>query len=434
MNKLNTKGFAITSFLYSIFLLIILFIVLILLLIGNSSLNYFEFQKQIKENLDEGNYTSELNEYIITFEEEYPVIKTGEMIDLLEDVKVINRNQKELDNEITYTSMPSFDNKRKGKYIITYQSTIEGKTITKKRIITVKEETYEEDIYITDVTLYDSVSIDKNKVHMNYSKKTLSPNIVLSNNSNSSVTFTVTLYNNMKDDYIFTNTLFNNNTNISFELINLEKGDIIKSKQYHTFQIRFFYKNTITTENILKNDITLEFKKTILWNVGAIEVGRSGSINTTIVDEYKTLTKNEIFFEVNEILVPELAYGTINFTKSYNASTGVFTVDRNSITGQGLIMIYANVKAVTEEVVLVGSATGGYTITIDCKNVKNWNKKTKDDFYVDYKSVEIPEEAFGTMTFSKSYNASTGILTLTRTSIQGTGIILFTVDVYSFPF
>lgn len=52
----SKEGFAITSILYSIFLLALLFIVLIFLSITNNYLTLSKMQKAVKENLDEVSY------------------------------------------------------------------------------------------------------------------------------------------------------------------------------------------------------------------------------------------------------------------------------------------------------------------------------------------------------------------------------------------
>lgn len=65
---------------------------------------------------------------------------------------------------------------------------------------------------------------------------------------------------------------------------------------------------------------------------------------------------------------------------------------------------------------------------------------TADDLYYEITWLIAPEAPYeadsktmgvsGDITISKSYNASTGILTIQRNSIKGTGTLSFEVNVY----
>lgn len=68
---------------------------------------------------------------------------------------------------------------------------------------------------------------------------------------------------------------------------------------------------------------------------------------------------------------------------------------------------------------------------IDCTNISNYQTKTVNDFYYDITHVEVPNEATGTMNFTKTYNANTGKLTINRSAIAGVGLILFKINVYT---
>ena len=82
----------------------------------------------------------------------------------------------------------------------------------------------------------------------------------------------------------------------------------------------------------------------------------------------------------------------------------------------------------------VGNVTGDYTATIDCTGVTEWQSRTVDDFIMDIKWIDLPAEITGTATFTKSYNATTGQLTITRSSLQGNGTVTFNADVYTTRF
>ena len=65
----------------------------------------------------------------------------------------------------------------------------------------------------------------------------------------------------------------------------------------------------------------------------------------------------------------------------------------------------------------VGVVSGGYSTNIDSTGVAGWSSLTADNFFLDITQLEVPGEAVGTMNFSKSYDSSTGVLTLNRTAI-----------------
>lgn len=268
----NQKGFAITAFLYSIFLLVTLFLILILLVITNNSIGYFKFQASVKNNLDEISYDkTEINDYAkITFEEESPIIQKGETFNLLEGVKLIRYDGTQ--GEITnYSSVPNFDSNITGKYIITYQGIIDGKNFTKKRVITVKEFNHINEILFSNIKTNNSINIDNNNTTIKYSNTTIKPTIYLSKtDSNSSITFDVIVDNNTNDGYIFNSISYDEatyNDNITFDLINLKIGDIISKGESLKFQIKFYYNQNINIneenfDNILKTTINFNFLKT----------------------------------------------------------------------------------------------------------------------------------------------------------------------------
>lgn len=80
---------------------------------------------------------------------------------------------------------------------------------------------------------------------------------------------------------------------------------------------------------------------------------------------------------------------------------------------------------------LVGTKTGGYNMTFDCTSIKDWKNKKVDDFIFDIELVEIPYKAEGTIQFTKTYDSSTGVLTINRSRIIGEGVIQFTANVYT---
>lgn len=124
-------------------------------------------------------------------------------------------------------------------------------------------------IFITDVKY-------KNAVNANYEdsritkiyQTMLESNISLSeNDANSSITYEITIYNKNNKTYAFDTVdyLIGNDTysneNITFTLNGINRGDLIYSKEYITFDITFYYKNnTLASNNNLKSLLIFKFE------------------------------------------------------------------------------------------------------------------------------------------------------------------------------
>ena len=124
-------------------------------------------------------------------------------------------------------------------------------------------------VYITDVTYYENVnaSIRSSKIN-NFYQTMLDSTISLAfTSTNSSITYAITIYNSTKDDYYFKDTLYSDefydNKDITFELIGLNKGDLLESGVKKTFYIKFKYVDNLTTvsNNVLNSYLNFEFNK-----------------------------------------------------------------------------------------------------------------------------------------------------------------------------
>lgn len=94
----------------------------------------------------------------------------------------------------------------------------------------------------------------------------INSNIVLSaSDSSSNVTYEVVVYNSLDEDYIFVGTFYDeefySNDNIVFELIGLEKEDVIASKGYLTFQVVFKYADGVVSDDSINElDSFIEYR------------------------------------------------------------------------------------------------------------------------------------------------------------------------------
>lgn len=113
-------------------------------------------------------------------------------------------------------------------------------------------------IFITEVNLNNSVSADNVNNEINNIMNTSIGTIVTldSDEPLSSITYDITVYNNTSAIYYFDDVIYDteyySNDNISFEVINLSKGTVINSKEFLTFQLKFFY---LDGNNITNNTL-----------------------------------------------------------------------------------------------------------------------------------------------------------------------------------
>ena len=163
---------------------------------------------------------------------------------------------------------------------------------------------------------------------------------------------------------------------------------------------------------------------------GNISMEKEASINCSKIQNHTELTQSNFLINASQIVIPNESTGTTYYTKSYNATTGTLSISRNGITGSGTI-VTNGVVYVSTTAKLIKNITISKTATIDCTGIADFTNKTASDFIIDLKWVDYPDEDYGTMSISKSYNASTGTLTISRTSISGGGTITFNLDVYA---
>ena len=304
-------------------------------------------------------------------------------------------------------------------------------------------------IFITGVNYVSDVNanLEESKI-LNAYQTNLSSNIVLSDtDGNSSITYEIIVYNSNDIDYYFYNVNYligdttYNNENIIFELEGVSYNTKIVSNGYLTFNITFSYNNTSinNVNNSLKSLLNFNFVEATSYELQSIHGDYNLTTTCNAGDECKNMTVNNFIISVDEIVIPEPAYGLMTFTKTYDSSTGLFKITRSKLTGQNFIT-YSGMVHMLSNPILIANKEGSYSISIDCTNVSNYRNMTADDFYYETDWLNAPEAPYstdselngvdGTITFTKNYNASTGILTIQRSSIKGTGTVTFAVNVY----
>ena len=132
-------------------------------------------------------------------------------------------------------------------------------------------------IYINSVEYVSNNGADLNNcVILDYSRTLLHSNITLGNSSSSTITYAITIVNANDYDQIFTGTTYSapdfySNTNITFDLGNLNNGDIIQANSSKTFTITFRYTGSNTSNPVLDSYIQFEFERSysITYNVNS---------------------------------------------------------------------------------------------------------------------------------------------------------------------
>ncbi len=134
--KLNNKGFAISSMLYSILLLFLMLIVGVLAILGNRKVVLDKVKNEIITSLTQN------RAYRFSFVHKDILLANTSKVsdftfDLLDGVMVIDQNGNVIETEIKTTSAPSFDSTVNGLYTITYSADYEGNIIEEQRVIEV---------------------------------------------------------------------------------------------------------------------------------------------------------------------------------------------------------------------------------------------------------------------------------------------------------
>lgn len=303
-------------------------------------------------------------------------------------------------------------------------------------------------IFIIDALMSNNKNADINntKISAIY-QSNLDSTIALSkSDGTSSVTYQITLYNSNNIDFYFYNVNYllgtetYDNTDIIFKLDGLTYNTIIKSHDYLTFEITFSYKdNKVSSNTVLNSVLNFNFVEATSYEIQSIHGDYSLTTTCNAGSECKNMSVDNFILSVNEIIIPEAAYGHMTFTKTYNPSTGQFKLVREKLVGQNFIT-YSGIVNMISNPKLVASGQGTYSISLDLKEIEGYQNMTAEDFYYEIIWLDAPQEPYeenselmgvsGTITFTKTYNSSTGMLTINRSSIKGTGVVTFFVNIY----
>ena len=163
-------------------------------------------------------------------------------------------------------------------------------------------------VFITEVNYVSnsSASVGESNI-IGFSKTTLNSKVVLSNSSStSSITYRVKVYNSNSEEYKFKGSKYDenfySNSDITYELSNINVNDVVASKGFIEFDITFHYKDyKLSTSNILESYINFEFVPNI--NTGSEDIinkyDPDGSSETIDLDNMASSEKSDLFGNVS---------------------------------------------------------------------------------------------------------------------------------------
>ena len=189
------------------------------------------------------------------------------------------------------------------------------------------------DIRVTDIKL-NNISNDGKEIYSPEFTKDMTTMSVSLNNQNSTVTYNVTITNKTGKKIKVKDIIEENssNSNVSYEIIGLNKNGIYSGKEIN-FQIMFTNKTNIIQEDILSLKYDLEifdgYTVTLVQNDNVIENNIDKEENITNFNNI-ILNDNDVVIRCNNGAVPSYSNNTLNVNNVKNNSTCQFYDSLNS--------------------------------------------------------------------------------------------------------
>jgi len=148
--RINNKGFAISSMLYSILLLFLMLLLGVFAILGSRKVILDKIKSEIVTDLTQN------RSYNFLFEHQNIALSNTSKVsnytfDLLDGVVIVDQNGNMVEATITTTSSPTFNSAVNGTYTVNYSATYEGKNIEAQRVIEVVDPIILEYAYTGDV-------------------------------------------------------------------------------------------------------------------------------------------------------------------------------------------------------------------------------------------------------------------------------------------
>lgn len=141
--RLNNKGFAISSMMYSILLLFLMLVLGVLAILGSRKVILDKIKNDVVTDLTKN------QSYVFSFEHQNILLSNNATVNgvnfsLLDGVKLVDQNGSVIETTIDVNSEPAFDATQNGLYQITYTATYQGYPVEARRTIEVVDPiTYE---------------------------------------------------------------------------------------------------------------------------------------------------------------------------------------------------------------------------------------------------------------------------------------------------
>lgn len=199
-------------------------------------------------------------------------------------------------------------------------------------------------VYISQATYADNLGADLENSKINYATQTMvnSKVTLSSTNPNSYITYRITVYNSTNDDYEYkginyiVGTDTYSNIDIEMAVIGITEGYVLKSKQSVTFEVRFYYKNSIlAANNVLNSIINYKFEEKQETVIAGTLINM-GAATDSVFGYSLSKTYIEAIYTVDHIYVPAGATSW-DASSEKNNSVIAWSVDND---GNGFLEIY----------------------------------------------------------------------------------------------
>lgn len=252
-------------------------------------------------------------------------------------------------------------------------------------------------IFITEVNyneeLSNNVLVTDSKINGCY-QTNLDSDIVLTNDKDSLITYDITIYNSYDLAYVFDTVEYTlgpdtyDNENIIFKLTNLNSGDVVNPKDYISFSITFYYKDSSNISNVKLNSI-LNFNFILLPDEITVHFDSNGSndsFDSKMV--YEGLRIGDLPIPVKENYTFSGWYTARNGGVQYTSDTVVDTDDSEITLYARWVAMPIAINNIPTITMTQDEAKEYYGQIVDTVNGTSFNPNANDErvwrvFYID---------------------------------------------------
>jgi hypothetical protein len=140
-----------------------------------------------------------------------------------------------------------------------------------------------------------------------------------------------------------------------------------------------------------------------------------------------TYSNENIEFKLTGLEEGTIIYSNsyITFDITYQYKDGLS--DNNSLTS------YLTFNFKQAQIIFVQYVDMGYSMTLSANKVDYYDSITASNFVFELNEIVLPDRNLSTANVTKTYNASTGSLTIKRSAVAGYGTVKFKGNLYAIP-